>query len=84
MIVAGDIGGTNARIGLFEVRDGAPTLVAERIYPSPKFPGLESIVRAFMEELRPVARSAAFGLAGPVHDGRLQRRSDSAATFEEL
>src|SRR5208283_4888118 len=72
VIVAGDIGGTNARLGLFDVRSDVPALVAERVYASPQFPGLESIVRAFIEELRPVARAAAFGLAGPVKDGRVR------------
>ncbi|MGO9830300.1 MAG: glucokinase [Myxococcaceae bacterium] len=72
MILAGDIGGTNARLGLFEVRDAVPTLVAERHYPSPKFSGLEAVVRTFLQELHPVPTAAAFGLAGPVHEGRVR------------
>jgi glucokinase len=72
VIVAGDIGGTHARLGLFEVRNGAPALVSERVYPSPKFPGLEAVVRAFVEEFHPTTTGAAFGLAGPVHDGRVR------------
>jgi glucokinase len=72
VIVAGDIGGTHARLGLFEVRNGIPALVSERVYASPKFPGLESVVQKFLEEFRPVTTSAAFGLAGPVHQGRVR------------
>jgi glucokinase len=72
LIVAGDIGGTHARLGLFEVHNGTPTLRSERVYPSPKFPGLESILQAFVDEFHPVATGAAFGLAGPVHDGRVR------------
>jgi glucokinase len=72
VIVAGDIGGTHARLGLFEVRNGTPALVSERHYPSPQFSGLEAVLRAFIEELHPKASGAAFGLAGPVHDGRVR------------
>jgi glucokinase len=72
VIVAGDIGGTHARLGLFEVHDGTPALVNERVYPSPKFSGLEAVLRAFVEEFRPVTTGAAFGLAGPVHEGKVR------------
>jgi glucokinase len=72
VIVAGDIGGTNARLGLFEVCNGVPELISERTYSSPKFPGLEGVVQAFVEEFHPTTTAAAFGLAGPVHDGRVR------------
>ncbi|MGO9064637.1 MAG: glucokinase [Myxococcaceae bacterium] len=89
MILAGDIGGTHARLGLFEVRDTVPTLVAERHYPSPEFSGLESVVRAFLEDLHPVPIAAAFGLAGPVHEGRVRTPNlpwevDAQVLAEEL
>jgi len=72
MIVAGDIGGTHARMGLFEVRNGTPVLLTERDYPSREFSGLELVVRTFVEEFSPEASGAAFGLAGPVRDGRVR------------
>jgi glucokinase len=72
VIVAGDIGGTHARLGLFEVRDGKPFLLAEHTYPSLKFSGLEAVLREFVEEFHPDTTCAAFGLAGPVHDGRVR------------
>ena len=72
MIVAGDIGGTHARIGLFEVRNGTATLVTERKYPSREFTGLEVVVRTFLEEVKADPTCAAFGLAGPVRDGRVR------------
>ncbi|HMK72928.1 MAG TPA: glucokinase [Myxococcaceae bacterium] len=72
MILAGDIGGTHARIGLFEVRGGAPALVAERIYPSREFSGLDAVLKKEIEEHHPAISSAAFGIAGPVHDGRVR------------
>jgi len=72
VILAGDIGGTHARIGLFEVRGGAPALVAERIYPSREFSGLDAVLKKEIEEHHPAISSAAFGIAGPVHDGRVR------------
>jgi glucokinase len=72
VIVAGDIGGTHARLGLFEVRAGKSFLLRERTYPSPNFPGLEAVLRAFVEEFHPVTSAAAFGLAGPVENGRVR------------
>jgi glucokinase len=72
VILAGDIGGTNARLGLFEVRDGKPVLVRERSYPSRQFSGLAAVLQAFIEEFHPVTSGAAFGLAGPVLNGRVR------------
>jgi len=72
VIVAGDIGGTHARLGLFEVRQGIPTLLTERNYPSREFSGLGAVVRAFLQETEAVPRRAAFGIAGPVHEGRVR------------
>jgi glucokinase len=72
VIVAGDIGGTHARLGLFEVHHGSPRLLADRSYASQKFAGLEAVLQAFVEEFHPATTGAAFGLAGPVHDGRVR------------
>ena len=72
MIVAGDIGGTNARLATFEVQAGRLLLVKEKIYPSRSAPDLETIVRRFVDETRPSATAAALGVAGPVKDGRIE------------
>lgn len=72
MILAGDIGGTHARLALFEVRGALPVLLTERNYPSQEFTGLEEVLQRFLEEVRPTITRAAFGVAGPVHDGRVQ------------
>ena len=72
MIVAGDIGGTNARLATFDVQAGRLLLVKEKIYPSRSAPDLETIVRRFVEETRPSATAAALGVAGPVKDGRIE------------
>ncbi len=72
MIVAGDIGGTNARLATFEVQAGRLLLTKEIIYPSRSAPDLESIVRRFVQEVRPSATAAALGVAGPVKGGRTE------------
>jgi glucokinase len=72
VIVAGDIGGTNARLATFDVQAGRLLLVKELVYPSRSAPDLETIVRRFVEEARPAATAAALGVAGPVKDGRTE------------
>lgn len=72
MIVAGDIGGTNARLATFEVHAGQLLLTKEIVYSSRSAPDLETIVRRFVEEVRPAASAVALGVAGPVRDGRTE------------
>ena len=64
-----DIGGTNTRVALAL---GA-TLLPETIrrYRNADFPGLETVLRRFIEEEDGVdCRGACVAVAGPVHDGR--------------
>jgi glucokinase len=70
-ILAGDVGGTNTRLAWCEVsqRNRIDTLDVE-IYPSQEFASLDAIVRRFVEEHPRSIGSAAFGVAGPVRDGR--------------
>ncbi len=70
MILAGDIGGTNTRLALVDDDPRAP--VALEVYPSAAHSSLEEMVRAFLaaHPAEPVA--AAFGVAGPVRDGRVR------------
>jgi len=68
-IVAGDIGGTSARLALYDVAGATPTLLARATYPSRDHDGIEPILAAFLQTL-PVAPGAiALGVAGPVRDG---------------
>jgi glucokinase len=66
MILAGDIGGTNTRIALFEPASDNLSLVVEKIYPSRDYQGLSEIVLEFMQENPARLESACFGIAGPV------------------
>ncbi len=72
MILAGDIGGTNARLASFQAQNGNLRLVTERIFPSREYGGLGEIVCRFMKDLSVQPEVACFGIAGPVHDGRVE------------
>jgi glucokinase len=72
VIVAGDIGGTNARLATFEIQAGRLLLTKEIVYPSRSAPDLETIVRRFVQEVRPSPTGAALGVAGPVQNGRIE------------
>lgn len=69
MILAGDVGGTNTRLAVFEQRAGKLHNLFEHIYPSRGHASLEDIVAEFLasQKFRPDA--VAIGVAGPVRDG---------------
>jgi glucokinase len=78
MILAGDIGGTHARLSFYR-QDGAGedgkrhfTAVRENVFASKEFRGLDEIVVKFVSEsgIRPTI--ASFGIAGPVRNGRVE------------
>ena len=68
-VLAGDIGGTNARLAVVEVAGPATRIVLERRYPSRSAPGLGPIVRQFLDEVGAPPERACFGIAGPVVGG---------------
>lgn len=70
MILAGDIGGTQTRLALFDGNSREP--LALTIYPSRKHPGLEEIVAAFMAEHPVYLEGACFDVAGPIRNGRVK------------
>ncbi len=76
MIIAGDIGGTKAHIGLFERRSGKAELVVSERYSSKEFSSLEAIIKQFLEQHQGALTSkldaACFGLPGPVVNGRIK------------
>jgi len=72
MILAGDIGGTSSRLGLFEIQNGSLKLVNSRTFPSRNYDGLCKIASTFLSDNgRPKTKVACFGVAGPVHWGRV-------------
>jgi glucokinase len=70
VLLAGDIGGTNARLMLV-----TPTgrTVRKEEFASRKYPSLDAVVREFLQTFSPVPKltGAAFGVAGPVVNGRV-------------
>ncbi|MBL8611215.1 MAG: glucokinase, partial [Myxococcales bacterium] len=66
MILAGDIGGTNARLALYD--DAGKRVLRSETFESRAHRGLEPIVTAFLGRDRP--KAAALGVAGPVVDDR--------------
>jgi glucokinase len=77
-VLAGDIGGTKTLLAVCEVtlpgdRPGnlQVDVLASKRYDSRKYPGLGAICRSFAEEVAiGLPRLAAFGVAGPVANGR--------------
>jgi glucokinase len=72
MILAGDIGGTNARLAYFQPQNGRFQLVSERVFPSREHRGLGEIVTRFLDESGTRPEAACFGIAGPVRNGRVE------------
>ncbi len=72
MILAGDIGGTNARLAFFDVEDGRFNLVSATIFPSREYSGLDQIVSEFLQTSDVNPDRACFGIAGPVRNGRVE------------
>ncbi len=66
MILAGDIGGTNTRIAVFQPIDKKLSLVQEQVYPSRDHLGLTEIVQLFMRDHPGQISAASFGIAGPI------------------
>jgi glucokinase len=72
MILAGDIGGTNARLAFFDVLDDHYNLVSASVFPSREYAGLDQIVTQFVDAAAVHPTCACFGIAGPVTNGRVE------------
>ena len=89
MILAGDIGGTNARLAFFDVVNGQFRLVSSSIFPSREYSGLDQIVTRFVRGSSQRPDAACFGVAGPVRNGRVETSNlpwiiDSSRLSHEL
>lgn len=72
IVLAGDIGGTKTRLGLFRRGKRRPLLKASETYPSREAPHLEDLVERFVEKHRASVTNGCFGIAGPVIKGRVR------------
>lgn len=70
-VLAGDVGGTNARLAIAEVGGGSARLVEEREYPSGDFENLSTIVARFLDETGVRPDRGCIAIAGPVVNGRV-------------
>jgi len=72
MILAGDIGGTTTRLGLFEIQNESLKQVNAQSFPSQNYQSLFEIASSFLTNNgKPEIRTACFGVAGPVKHGRV-------------
>jgi len=69
-VLAGDIGGTKTNMGLFQKGKSRPILKHFEIYSSREAANLEEIIQQFQKKYAITVVCAAFGIAGPVFDGR--------------
>jgi glucokinase len=64
-ILAGDIGGTKTRLGLFSVSKKGPCLISEKTFESREYKNLEDILADFFGIYRDIS-SACLAIAGPL------------------
>lgn len=72
MILAGDIGGTNTLLALFEYGEKRLRLVAEDGFASSDYDSLDEIIRIFLEIDSGKVSGACFGVPGPVQNGNAE------------
>jgi glucokinase len=68
LLLAGDIGGTHARLRLY---DGSLRVVHESVFSS-RAPSLAGIVRGYLSSQKAKVAAAVFGIAGPVVGGTVR------------
>lgn len=72
MLLAGDIGGTKTTLAVFAQQVDLQSPLLERTFSSQAYPSLEAIVAEFIGQLGHRPKYAAFGVPGPVVEGRAQ------------
>ena len=68
MILAGDVGGTKTRLGLFHASRNRVLLKRALIVPSKTYQSLESVIDEFLRKDETIS-AACFGVAGPIVSG---------------
>jgi len=66
IVLAGDVGGTNARLATVDVEGRTATIRHEARFPSHDFPGLAALVQRYLSDGGDRPERACFGIAGPV------------------
>ncbi len=70
MLLAGDVGGTKTRLGLFSGERRPGRAVAEAAWRNSEYPDFEAILGEFLARTGRPVRGACLGVAGPVVDGQ--------------
>jgi len=70
-VLAGDIGGTHARLALVEVGRRRARMLEDRTYSSQDAPGLAPLIEDLLRGKPRRPGKACFGIAGPVVDGEV-------------
>jgi len=65
-VLAGDVGGTSARMAHFSVRDDGIQVINQHVYPSDQFSGFLELVEKFVGSGNERAEAACFSIAGAV------------------
>jgi glucokinase len=68
VILAGDIGGTKTRLGLFSISGESLRSLSEQTFPSKDYDSVETIIRTFLKGREKVS-IACLGVAGPIVEG---------------
>ena len=73
MIIAGDIGGTNSRLGIYAWQENSsrPRLLKHETYTNDRYENLYAIIEAFLKGVQGVPEGIAIAVAGPVQDGKI-------------
>ena len=71
MILGGDLGGTKANLGLFDVQNEKLVRVAFERYASQEHAGLPEMVQDFLRQNKEKITAACFGIAGPVVNNKV-------------
>ncbi len=72
LVLAADIGGTHARLGLVDLSGGRPEVQREHTYNSDAWAGLEPLVADFLSAGGEEPARACFAVAGPVQGGQVR------------
>ncbi len=65
-VLAGDIGGTSARMAYFDVQDERVEVISQHVYQSAQFSGFSELVGEFVSSRSEAAEAACFSIAGAV------------------
>lgn len=66
LVLAGDVGGTSARMAYFRVEDDRPELLFQQVFASAEFSGFADLVDAFVAARHEQPDAACFSIAGAV------------------